>query len=68
MIIKNVCPCIGCVHLTISDVSYVYWCKKKDQSVVQAYGNPAHHDGQWLIPCGRDMFGYKDVKEDVRTD
>lgn len=61
MIIKNECPCIGCVYLTFSNVSHVYWCKKKDQSVVQAYGNAAHSDGQWMIPCGRDMWGYKDV-------
>lgn len=63
MIIKNECPCIGCVYLTFSNVSHVYWCKKKDQSVVQAYGNAAHSDGQWLIPCGRGMFEYKDIDE-----
>jgi hypothetical protein len=33
---------------------------KKDQSVVQAHGNAAHSDGQWLIPCGRDMWLYKE--------
>lgn len=37
--------------------------RKKNQSVVQAYGNAAHSDGQWMIPCGRDMWGYKDVDE-----
>ena len=61
MIIKNICPCIGCVHLTMSKVSYEFWCKKKEQSVTQSYRNPAHRDGQWLIPCGRDMYGYKEA-------
>lgn len=61
MIIKNECPCIGCVYLTFSKVSNVNWCKKKDQSIVQAYGNSAHSDGQWLIPCGKDMRSYRDA-------
>lgn len=63
MIIKNCCPCIGCIYLTISYVSHEYWCKIKNESVVQAYGNAAHRDGQWLIPCGRDMCRYKGNKE-----
>lgn len=42
--------------------------KKKDQSVVQAYGNSAHRDGQWLIPCDKDMRSYKEADEDAGTD
>lgn len=68
MIIKNECPCIGCKHLTFSNVSYEYWCKKKDQTVTQHRGNEFHHAGQWLIPCGRDMWGYEGVSEDAGTD
>lgn len=61
MIIKNECPCKGCKYLTVSNVSYKYWCKKKEQSVVQAHSNAAHSDGQWMIPCGRYMRNYKEV-------
>lgn len=61
MIIKNECPCIGCVYCTYSNVSYMYWCKKAKQSIVQAHGNIAHRDGQWLIPCGRDMRSYMEA-------
>lgn len=39
------------------------WCKIKEQSVVQVNGNAAHRNGQWLIPCGRDMRGYKGEKD-----
>jgi hypothetical protein len=59
-IIKNECPCIGCKHFTISNVSYEYWCKKKEQTVIQHRGNALHRAGQWLIPCGRDMCGYEE--------
>lgn len=64
-IIKNECPCIGCKHFTFSNVSYEYWCKKKDQTVMQHHGNGFHRAGQWLIPCGRDMCEYEEVNEDV---
>ena len=60
MIIKNECPCNGCFYLTWSTTSYVYWCNKKQQSIVQHNGNGVHYTGQWLIPCGKDMRYYKE--------
>lgn len=60
IIIKNDCPCIGCMYLTISERSHEYWCKRKQQSVTMHNGNGFHHAGQWIIPCGSEMWFYRE--------
>lgn len=61
IIFKNKCPCIGCKYLTISKVSFNYFCNKKKQYVQQHHGNSFHSAGQWIIPCGKDMWGYESM-------
>lgn len=60
IIFKNNCPCIGCIYLTVSETSHEYWCKRKHHTVTMHNGNGFHSAGQWIIPCGREMWLYKE--------